>query len=358
MLSINFTGDVSFTGAYASNVRGASPIMSSSILDFIDNSDLTVINLEGPVTSTNSLRKDLEVKSPVESIHYLKSCNISCLNISNNHIFDCGESGYIETLGLIEGAGLLHIGTMDKSLFKVEIIERSGVKVALIGFTQQFKSMTNSCIDKLAVYNKKILKKTIDSVRSDVNWVVLNFHGGEEYTIYPWYKKRDFLKSLFKYSVDIIICHHSHTIQPYERIADNKYIFYSLGNFIFDLPNHKNKSFLNDSLILKLSFTTADITIDYLPVKLIPVEGKVISSIIEPRFFYDLQVEGYSKDKWHRECTRVVEERNPINNTSESKRNLITRFAGFLKKAEVLLLNPEFRGIVIGHLLNRLKGLK
>lgn len=358
MLSINFTGDVSFTGAYAKNVRDENPILSGPILDFINNSDLTVVNLEGPVTSRDSLRKDLEVKSPIESLYYLKKCNINCLNIANNHIFDCGEPGFNETLALIDGLELLHIGKMNKSLFEVKIIEKGNVKVALIGFSQRFKNMTDSCIDKLAVYNQDVLEKTVDSIRCEVDWVVLNFHGGEEYTIYPWYKKRKFLKNLFKYSVDVIICHHSHTVQPYEKIAKNKYIFYSLGNFIFDLPNHKNKSFLNDSLVLKLSFTSADIEVDYLPVTLNPDKGRVDSNPLITNSFYDLQVEGYSKDKWYRECSRVVEERNPINNTSESKRNLITRLFGILKKVEILLLNPEFRAIVIGHLLNKIKGFK
>ena len=53
--------------------------------------------------------------------------------------------------------------------------------------------------------------------------------------------------------VDIIIGHHPHVIQNMEKININNrygYIFYSLGNFIFD--SHYNKKGVRDTMILKI----------------------------------------------------------------------------------------------------------
>ncbi|MEZ5146693.1 MAG: CapA family protein [Bacteroidales bacterium] len=41
-------------------------------------------------------------------------------------------------------------------------------------------------------------------------------------------------RRLIDAGADLIIGHHSHTVQPFE-IYKGKYIFYSLGNFVFQI---------------------------------------------------------------------------------------------------------------------------
>ena len=70
-------------------------------------------------------------------------------------------------------------------------------------------------------------------------------------------------RRLIDVGADLIIGHHSHTIQPYEKYK-GKYIFYSLGNFCFADIYHENKIYSKfskrqkNSIILKVDFKKED----------------------------------------------------------------------------------------------------
>ena len=58
---------------------------------------------------------------------------------------------------------------------------------------------------------------------------------------------------MIKNGVDIIIGHHPHVLQNMEKITINDnygYVFYSLGNFVFD--SHYKKKGVRDTMILKI----------------------------------------------------------------------------------------------------------
>ena len=58
-------------------------------------------------------------------------------------------------------------------------------------------------------------------------------HAGTEYTHQPNKAQITFAHAAIDYGADMVIGHHPHWIQKIEKY-NNKYIFYSLGNFIFD----------------------------------------------------------------------------------------------------------------------------
>ena len=97
------------------------------------------------------------------------------------------------------------------------------------------------------IYEDHIRSKIIKA-KTKCDWLILNYHGGEEYTRYPMPKKRSKLKKYLNYGVDVIIGHHPHVVQGIEKI-DNKFIFYSLGNFIFDIKQQRDKKYINDSVL-------------------------------------------------------------------------------------------------------------
>jgi poly-gamma-glutamate synthesis protein (capsule biosynthesis protein) len=58
-------------------------------------------------------------------------------------------------------------------------------------------------------------------------------HAGVEYTRRPDQPQIDFARNAIDYGADIVIGAHPHWTQVFEQYK-GKYIFYSLGNFIFD----------------------------------------------------------------------------------------------------------------------------
>ncbi|NUN07799.1 MAG: CapA family protein [Ignavibacteriaceae bacterium] len=72
-----------------------------------------------------------------------------------------------------------------------------------------------------------------DQFKADDDFWVLSLHWGNEYEMIPSITQREIAHSMIDLGVDLIIGHHPHVVQGLE-IYKGKYIFYSLGNFIFD----------------------------------------------------------------------------------------------------------------------------
>ena len=70
-----------------------------------------------------------------------------------------------------------------------------------------------------------------------------------------------------KFGADIIIGHHPHVAQNYERVGD-KIIFYSLGNFVFDTDYQRLQNYTEYGLFVKISFYEDHFTWDHRAMKI------------------------------------------------------------------------------------------
>jgi poly-gamma-glutamate capsule biosynthesis protein CapA/YwtB (metallophosphatase superfamily) len=77
------------------------------------------------------------------------------------------------------------------------------------------------------------LKAAIEKIRGQVDFILVTMHAGIEYTRKPEQHQIDFAHAAIDDGADIVIGAHPHWIQINE-LYKGKYIFYSLGNFIFD----------------------------------------------------------------------------------------------------------------------------
>jgi len=77
-----------------------------------------------------------------------------------------------------------------------------------------------------------LLYKLIET--KEVDYVICLFHWGGrvEKGMYPDFNQPNLAYKIIDSGADLIIGHHSHTLQPFE-VYKGKYIFYSLGNFCF-----------------------------------------------------------------------------------------------------------------------------
>lgn len=77
------------------------------------------------------------------------------------------------------------------------------------------------------------LIESIQKAKSNADIVVVTMHAGIEYTREPTPLQTDFAHAAIDNGADIILGAHPHWIQSVEQYS-GKYIFYSLGNFVFD----------------------------------------------------------------------------------------------------------------------------
>ncbi len=308
MIKLLFTGDLSCTGKFKTSVEDNREIFSDRLLSLFKEYNHIICNFEGAATNLKNIyRSDCDVRSPEKSIKYFYERNILVYNLANNHVFDCGYEGFKNTRDKILEVGGKYFGAGKniEEASRVEFISEGDLTIGLVGVCHKEGLIATKNTEGVFcdIYENHIKSKIIEA-KTKCDWVILNYHGGEEYTRYPMPKKRNKFKKYLNYGADVIIGHHPHVVQGVEKI-NNKFIFHSLGNFIFDIKQQRNKKYINNSVLLDLRFTKSKITYFNIPIK-IDVSNEKIFIQNEYKGFIGLSNFSDYKRRWQQECFRVV----------------------------------------------------
>ncbi len=181
------------------------------------NDDLTIVNLEGALTSSSDkVEKKYNFKGPVSYVNILKEGSIEAVSFANNHAKDYGVKGYNETIETLKNAGILYYGDSNYLIKEV-----NGIKIGFFAF--------------LDIYGQKysLVKSAIDYLKeNNCDLIIASMHWGIEGD----YEQASFQEDMGKYmidnGVDLVLGSHPHKIQGIQKYK-GKYIVYSLGNFSF-----------------------------------------------------------------------------------------------------------------------------
>ena len=236
-VSILFFGDIMFDRDIRriGSEKGYSYLFSC-IKDILIKADAVVANLEGPITANKSVSLGSKIDTPANFqftfdpviTDALLLNNIGYVNIGNNHILNFGWEGLDETRAYLSKAGIKYFGNPkidNATTSSIAHIKLPGRIISLINYNQ-FPS-TSAVSPPLGG-----LTAEISSESSKGNFVVIYAHWGEEYV--PATPSQIVAAHAFiDAGADIVIGSHPHVVQERE-LYKGKYIFYSLGNFIFD----------------------------------------------------------------------------------------------------------------------------
>lgn len=253
-MRIVFLGDLSASGVFGQNIQIRKAVLSKEIKDFFREGGGVHVNLENPITDKpfRPDKKGAALRGPAELLHFIVSNGISICDLANNHIMDCGEEGLENTIKALEKIGISYYG-IGKHPYLV--VDHKDTRVALIASAHKEGPMGD--MDELGpcYFSQKEIAKLVRYLRFEkrADFVVYNFHGGIEFNLVPEPRRRIFFHKLIQSGVDVVIGHHAHVPQGYERL-ENGVIFYGLGNFMFDLPYHRSKAFTNISFLLEMDF--------------------------------------------------------------------------------------------------------
>lgn len=211
--------------------------------EFTKDYDLVGANLEGAVTNNGEHYKpdniyDFAFKP--ELIAELKNYGFNFFTVANNHLADQGIKGIEETYQNLSDLDFYYLGCQDRS-FKIDennlassssflsldncsarVVEIKGNRLIFLAF-----SIVYGAIDENLIIEK------IEFLRQEADWLIVLPHWGIEYQSKAALSQERLAKKMIEAGADLIIGSHPHVIQNYE-IYQNKAIFYSLGNFIFD----------------------------------------------------------------------------------------------------------------------------
>lgn len=309
-LKIAFAGDVCFTGSFRKRLLEGEEIFAPEVLEKLHEQDFVVVNLEGPATILPAQKTNgIALHSPPEAIPYLIERNIKVFNLANNHLFDHGLAGFEETIALIEKHGGMWFGAGHNITEASNPIELSahGISRGLLGIAHNEGMIAGpNQPGVLCEDSYKKITQAIEHYQKTGKQLILNYHGGEEYTRYPAPGRRKRLECLAVNSQSWIVGHHSHTLQGVELVKGQS-VFYSLGNFIFDLEVQASRSFINDSAILFTEFDDEGGHFNLLPININTKHGQIE---MKPLDAFETEMEALNnwaayEEMWLAEAHRV-----------------------------------------------------
>ncbi|MFA6308569.1 MAG: CapA family protein [Clostridia bacterium] len=263
--------------------------------------DVIFGNLEEPFTDSTKGLLDFDnggkfvLKSEPKAMEAIVYGGFNLVSLANNHIIDYYTRGLYDTTKLLDKEGIAYAGAgknIDEAR-KLSVIEKNGVKIGLLAYTEmaylyydgdpdiRFVAEKNS--GGVAPYDVDFIKEDIKKARDSVDVLIVSLHFGIEYSLEPQQRQIDETHSFVDAGADIIIGHHSHQDQGIE-IYNGKPIFYSLGNFIFD----QNDPISQRSFIINMELTNSKLSsLSAVPVqvmdkiRVVKVTGDLAKEMIE-----------------------------------------------------------------------------
>jgi len=240
MIRISFLGDISFNNGY-NNLYKQKLYPFRNTSEVLKKSAFVIGNLECLSSGNdgdNYLKKP-RLQTESATLNLLKTIPVNAVTLANNHIYDNLEDGYKKTLQILKANQIEHFGA-GSSREKAEKPLYKTIKGIRFVFLNYVTTDTNINLPANAnilpnIFEINKTKKYITYVKKMADFVILLLHcgGAVENGYYPDWEQPRIAREMIDVGADLIIGHHSHTIQPYEKY-NGKYIFYSLGNFCFD----------------------------------------------------------------------------------------------------------------------------
>jgi poly-gamma-glutamate synthesis protein (capsule biosynthesis protein) len=242
--------------------------------------DLVVVNLECPFTDRGEkIPKNFNFRARPELVSALLSGGVGAVSVANNHMMDYGPAGLFDTLQTLDVATLPHFGA-GRTLLEARrpaIIERSGLKLALLGYfflgnhniepaevnaTETAPGVAGDPGDLRQM--ARMLREDVTAARAQADLVIPFFHWGREGNHFPEAYQLELAHLAIDSGAAAVIGSHPHVLQGMELYRGAP-IFYSLGNLIFG-GNWDPK--VKESALVAVRFSSAG----YLSTEIIPVQ--------------------------------------------------------------------------------------
>lgn len=259
MYMLKFVGDICFTDNHFDVGFGVGSAIKNGKNPFAkmtkQQSDIWIGNFES-VVSDVSIYSDYHKDCFRIDPKYLNHCQFfDYFGVANNHVMEHGPDAYNQMCDYLAGFSQGVFGS-DKQR-SIEF-EHQGHIVSIIGFCLRAEEGKHlplywsdpECEDIIIECNK---------LKSDFK--VVYIHWGVEFIDHPSVEQVKFAHWLIDIGYDLVIGVHPHIMQGYE-VYKGKYIFYSLGNFVFNMSYEPTKY----SCVVNVDVANNRVSYDYIKI--------------------------------------------------------------------------------------------
>jgi hypothetical protein len=215
--------------------KGRDPFAGVAAL--LQGADLRVANLECVVAQGGKqLAKPWTFRAHPRTLAVLKR-HVDVVSLANNHSGDFGPAAFAEMLGRLDRAQLPYFGGGRdlRSAHRPRIIERQGLRIALLGYNEMFPRVfeAGDAHPGIAWADEEQIVADIRAARPLADVVIPYMHWGQEHDEQAHARQRALARRMIEAGADAVVGTHPHIRQDSE-VIDGKPVIYSLGNFVFD----------------------------------------------------------------------------------------------------------------------------
>lgn len=239
LVSIAFVGDIMLDEAPGQVVKsGRDPFAPLAAL--LNTVDIRVGNLECVIATKGTPEPDkpYTFRAHPRTLAVLQR-HFDALGLANNHSGDYGPQAFDEMLDLLDARAIAYFGGGRDlaGAHKPLLIERKGLRIALLGYNEFFPRSFEADFDKpgIAWSEDEQVQLDIGNARSQyhADLVIPVMHWGWEYEPTASARQRQLARLMIDAGADAVVGGHPHVIQDVETYQ-GKPIIYSLGNFLFN----------------------------------------------------------------------------------------------------------------------------
>ncbi len=260
-ITITATGDVTL-GTYTTGSGKRSNFKSfvdkygydyflQNVRELFEQDDLTIINLEGPLTDHNTKRpgRTFNFRGYPDYVNILSGSSVEICNLANNHALDYKKEGFKDTYEALMEAGIGASGYGPEYYTQVK-----GYTVGSLGFTEWN-------------FEEEDILSAVEAAAAKCDLLIVSMHWGKErhYELSSYSKRMG--RKLIDAGADLVIGNHSHVYGEIEKY-NGKYIINSLGNFCFggnDDPDILDCAIFRQKFLINADGSVTDGGIDIIP---------------------------------------------------------------------------------------------
>ncbi|WP_233578497.1 CapA family protein [Micromonospora sp. BL4] len=210
--------------------------MFAGVAPAVGGADLALCHLETPLADpAGPFAGYPSFNAPPQVLEGLRGAGFDGCSTASNHTLDQGVDGVARTIRALEVAGLGHTGSARSAAEAAtpRIYQVGDVRVAHLAYSLNFNGLNRpSGQPWLAnlIDPPEILAAAHEARAAGADIVVLSLHWGTEYQHLPDADQRAWAQQLISSpDVDLILGHHAHAVQPFQRFGD-KWVVFGMGN--------------------------------------------------------------------------------------------------------------------------------
>ncbi|MFG1883753.1 CapA family protein [Micromonospora sp. NPDC049102] len=216
--------------------------MFAGVAPAVRGADLALCHLETPLADpAGPFAGYPSFNVPPQVLDGLRTTGFDGCSTASNHTLDQGTDGVARTIRALDAAGLGHTGSARSAAeaARPRIYQVGDVRVAHLSYSLNFNGLSRPAGQPwLAnlIDPPKILAAAHKARAVGADIVVLSLHWGTEYQHLPDADQRAWARQLISSpDVDLILGHHAHAVQPFQRFGD-KWVVFGMGN---ELARHE-----------------------------------------------------------------------------------------------------------------------